>query len=378
MEYEEGSVGRGGVGMHTYVLPWVHFVLLLLTAAAAGFAMVQVALAGFGVMASGPSRKAEAIGKVKWIVLGVAVALSTYFLASMVGYEASIVAPAVPTPSTPTASFGQQTLTNLPGQSAPSGVAGWIETAVFATIADMINLFAMVFWTLTGFTGPSAMIKLNIQTATNGDVMGIFAPQTWNAMMYVQHSLYFLISVSALISFVLQGIQIQNAPSSSVAKERAMNLFKSVLLTGFLLGLTPYLLGLLNAGVSDFTQYILQIMTVHTGQLAQNTMLDTLFGQSPGTAAAYSKLKLFGGGSVANAMFDLVYAVVNFATWLVYQWRRVVLGLFITLMPLFYVGLATGKKPDLAIHWWKEVTAYMLIPFVASLFLLVAQVFIGI
>lgn len=364
--------------MHTYVLPWVHFVLLLLTAAAAGFAMVQIALAGIGVIGAGPSRKAEAIGKVKWIVLGIVVALSTYFLAHMVAYEATLVAPSTANSTAPTASFGQQTLTNLPGNPSSTGVAGWIEGAVFSTFAAMINLFAMVFWTLTGFTGPGAMIKLNIQTVTNGDVMGIFAPQTWNAMMYVQHSLYFLIGVAALISFVIQGIQIQNAPSSSVAKERAMNLFRSVLLTGFLLGLTPYLLGLLNAGVSDFTQYILQIMTVHTGQLAQNTMLDTLFGQSPGTAAAYSKLKLFGGASVANALFDLVYSVVNFATWLVYQWRRVVLGLFITLMPLFYVGLATGKKPDLAIHWWKEVTAYLLIPFVASLFLLVAQVFIGI
>lgn len=364
--------------MHTYVLPWVHFVLLLLTAAAGGFAMVQMALTGVGVIGSNPTRKAEAIGRVKWIMLGVVVSLSTYFLAHMVGYEATLISPNTGTSTAPTASFGQQAIPTLPGYNNTPGVAGFVEAAVFSTLADLISMFAMVFWVLTGFTGPGAMIRLNIQTPTNGDVMGIFAPQTWTAMMYVQHSLYFLIGVSALISFVIQGIQIQNAPSSSVAKERAMALFRSVLLTGFLIGLTPYLLGLLNAGVSDFTQYILQLMTVHTQQLAQNTMLDTLFGQSPGSAAAYSKIKLLSGASVANSLFDLVYSIVNFATWLVYQWRRVVLGLMITLMPLFYVGLVTGKKPDLAIHWWKEVTAYMLIPFVASLFLLVAQVFIGI
>lgn len=340
--------------------------------------MVQLALAGMGVIGSAPQRKEDAVGRVKWILLGTAVALATYFLAHMVGYEASLIAPGGTNPNSPIVNFGQQKVPTLPGYSNTSGVGGWVESIIFTSLSDILSLFAMVFWSLTGFTGPSAMIKLNIQTASNGDVMGIFAPQTWSAMMYVQHSLYFLIGVSALISFVLQGIQIQNAPSSSVAKERAMNLFKSVLLTGFLLGVTPYLLGLVNSGVSDLTQYILQIMTVHTEQLTQNTMLYTLFGQSPGTASMYTKIKLLDGASVANSLFDLVYSIVNFCTWVVYQWRRVVLGLLITLMPLFYVGLVTGKKPDLAVHWWKEVVAYMTIPFVASLFLLVAQVFLGI
>lgn len=340
--------------------------------------MVQIALTGIHVMGTAPSRKAEAIGRVKWIVLGTIVALSTYFLANLVGYEASLVSPGAASPTVPSVSFGTQQVPSLPGYGTNSGVAGWIESAVFSTLSDVISLFAMVFWALTGFTGPSSMIRLNIQTDTNGYVMGIFASQTWSAMMYVQHSLYFLIGISALISFVLQGIQIQNAPSSSVAKERATALFRSVMLTGFLIGATPYLLGLANAGVSDLTQYILQLMTVHTDQLAKNTMLDVLFGQTPLASSAFTKLKLLSGASVANSLFDLVYSIVNFATWLVYQWRRVVLGLLITLMPLFYVGLVTGKKPDLAIHWWKEVLAYLLIPFVASLFLLVAQVFIGI
>ncbi|MCF8567037.1 hypothetical protein LLE49_20150 [Alicyclobacillus tolerans] len=364
--------------MNTYVLPWLHFVLLLLTAAAGGFAMVQLSLAGIGVIATSPQRKADALGRVKWIVLGTVVALSTYFLAHMIGYEASLMLPRSSSANTPTVNFGQQPIPTLPGYNNNSGLGGWVESMVFSSLADILSLFAMVFWALTGFTGPSAMVRLNIQTSSNGDVMGIFAPQTWSAMMYVQHSLYFLIGVAALISFVLQGIQIQNAPSSAVAKERTVALLKSVLLTGLLMGLTPYLLGLANAGVSDLTQYILQLMKVHTSQLAQNTMLDTLFGQSPGTASMYTKIKLLSGASVANSLFDLIYSIVNFATWVVYQWRRVVLGLLITLMPLFYIGLVTGKKPDLAVHWWKEVVAYLLIPFVASLFLLVAQVFIGI
>ena len=366
--------------MNTYVLPWVHFVLLILMSLAGGFSMVHIVLAGMAITSSKSGKKEEAIGRVKWILFGTIVALSAYFLARFVGYEASLVAPSTGSGSAPTLSFTPSPVTTLPGSPSGNGVAGWIETAVFASLSDLLTMFALVFWALTGFTGPSAMVKENIQTSQNGDVMGIFSPHTWSAMMYVQHSLYFIVGVAALISFVLQGIQIQNAPSSGVAKERAVSLAKSVVLTGLLLGASPYLLGLLNAGVSDFTQYITHLISLHTEQLvqSQSTVLSLVFGQTPLAAKSFEGLKLFGGASVANAMFNLVFSIVNLCTWLVFQWRRIVLGMLITLMPLFYVGLVTGKKADIAIHWWKEVAAYLLIPFIASIFLLMAQVFIGI
>lgn len=241
-------------------------------------------------------------------------------------------------------------------------------------------MFAAAFWALAGFTGPSAMIDANIQDQqSNGYVMGIFPETTWTAMMYVQHALYIFIAIAALISFVVQGIQIQNSPSSSVAKERAVGLAKSVATTGLMLGATPYLLGLANAGVSDLTQYVQGLIGDHTAAIAKaNPMVNIMFNPGTLNMSAITNLSLFSGNSLMNSIFALIYSAVNLVMWIVYQWRRVVLAFLITLMPLFYIGFVTGRKPDLAIHWWKEVIAYMFIPFVVSLLLLVAQVFIGI
>lgn len=368
--------------MSTYILPLLRLVMDALAVAAVGFSVVHISFVGVAIIGQKPSAKEEAIGRIKWILIGLSVALGAYFFEALVAYLAAAVSPAIAV-TQPTYSAVNPPATSLPGTTMSSGLSGWVENSIIASLARLSDLVAVIAWALSGFTGPNAMALANVQTAKNGDVLGIFAPKTWAAMMYVQHSLYFVIVVAALISFALQGIQIQNAPSSGVAKERAVTLIKNIIMAGLLLGGTPYLLGLANSAVSDFAQYINQLITAHTELLAKsNGIIQLLFGASPQGASALTKWKLFSVGnenvSLANAFFNMVFAIVNLITWLIYQIRRIILAFLITLMPLFYIGLVTGKRTDLVLHWWKEVLSYLLVPVIAMLFLFVAQVFLGI
>lgn len=358
---------------------WVNFVLEILMACAGAFSMAQMSIAGIGIISASPQKRAEAVSRIKWIAIGTGVAVLSYVLTRFIAYEASIVAPHV-TATAPGMSYQPGQLLKLPGVQNKAGIEGWVVNVVFSSLTDFCKMIAAACWALTGFTGPSAMIDANIQDGqSHGYVMGIFPETTWTAMMYVQHSLYIFVAVAALISFVIQGIQIQNAPSSSVAKERVVSLIKSIVTTGFMIGGTPYILGIVNAGVSDLTNYVQGIAYVHTVDIAKaNPMVKMMFNPNKLSASAMSNLALFSGNSMLNAIFAMFYSVVNLIMWAVYQWRRVVLAFLITLMPLFYIGFVTGKKPDLALHWWKELIAYMFIPFMLSLLLLVAQVFIGI
>jgi hypothetical protein len=367
--------------MNAYILPLLRFVLAILTAVAVGFSVIQITFAGIAMIGNKPGGKEEAAGKIKWIIVGLIASLSTYFLGALVTHIAIAVAPN----TAYTNSIGTSTsgLMALPGTgSSLGGIGGWIESEIFSAASAIMQLIAAVEWALTGFIGPTGMALNNLQVGTNGDIMGIFSPTTWSTIMYVQHSLYFVIAVAALISFMLQGIQIQNSPSSGVAKERAATLVKNIIVAGLMLGGTPYLLGLANATVADFAQYIQQLMGVHTAALANSVVGDIVFSPGSLDATAFKDFKLFSGvgigSSLANSFFAMVMFLVNLLMWLVYQWRRVVLAMLLALMPLFYIGLVTGKRTDLIIHWWKEVLAYMLVPVVALLFLYVAQVFIGI
>ncbi|SFU95255.1 hypothetical protein [Alicyclobacillus macrosporangiidus] len=372
--------------MSNDLLSLTHFVLAILMAGAAGFALVQTGLAGIAIISTSPQKKAEALGRVKWIVIGAILALSAYTLTALVSWEMTQVSGGQTGGSLTTSPPSDSQLIQLPGMTdSGEGIKGWLMDATFAVLAGLLDALAAIFWALTGFTGPAAMITANIWTPDKNDswVMGIFSTQTWSAMMYVQHSLYALVAIAALISFVIQGIQIENAPSSAIAKERAATLAKNVVVAGLVLGLTPYALGLLNAGVSDLTQWVLNLSASHDQQLAPNSFWGFLFYDGTQSSADFiANLKLFAGTSsgslIGNSLFNLLMSVVNLCMWVTYQWRRVVLAILITLMPLFAIGLVTGKRVDLIVHWWKEVTAYMLLPFVAALFLLIARVFIGI
>jgi hypothetical protein len=367
----------------TDLLSLTRFVLTILMAASGGFALVQTALAGIAIISSSPQKKAEAMGRVKWIVIGAVLALSTYTLTAFVSWEMQQVSGGANTGSLGTSSAPNSELIQLPGMTDSGGITGWIVSGIFAGITALLDAIAAIFWALTGFTGPSAMAADNVWTQSKNStwIMGIFSTQTWSAMMYVQHALYVLVAIAALISFVIQGIQVQSAPSSAIAKERAVTLGKNVVAAGLVLGLTPYGLGLLNAGVSSLTEWVLGLSAAHAQALAHTGLWGLLFGSKPGNASMVQDIRLFAGTSsgslLGNALFNLVLSVVNFCMWVVYQWRRVVLAILITVMPLFCIGLVTGRRVDLIVHWWKEVIAYMLIPFVAALFLLVAWVFIG-
>lgn len=369
------------------LLSFTQLILTLLTAAAGGFAVVETALAGVAIISSSPQKKAEAAGKVKWIVIGTVIALSAGTLVAFVSWEISKVTVGT------AASMGDlgapgASLVALPGNTSSFGVTGWIISAIFASFDALLNTLSAIFWTLAGYTGPASMIAANIWTPSKNStwMMGIFPTQTWSAMMYVRNSLYALVAIAALISFVIQGIQIGNAASSTVAKERAVTLAKNVVALGLVLGLTPVGLGLLNAGTSSLTQWILDLIKSHSQAMTNGTMYMDGFvfnvQSTPNSFAAVSALKMFAGTSsgsaLGNSLFNLTLSIINLIMWVVYQWRRVVLAILITLMPLFGIGLVTGRRVDLIVHWWKEVTAYMLIPFVAALFLLIAHVFIGI
>lgn len=366
--------------MHTYILPLLHLVMDTLAIAAVGFSVVHVSFAGIAILSHKSSAKEDAAGRIKWILIGLIVALGAYSLGALVSYLGGALSPTT-SYAIPTGTAVNPPAAQLPGTNELGGLGGWVESIIFASFADLMNLVAIVAWTLSGFTGPNAMALQNLQTATNGNIMGMFAPKTWAAMMYVQDSLYFIVGVAAVVSFALQGIQIQNAPSSGVAKERAVTLVKNIILAALLLGGTPYLLGLANSVVSDFAQYINHMITVHTELLAQsNVWVQLLFGSGPTSASRLTKWELFGTGvsaSVANSFFNMVLAIVNLIMWIMFQIRRVVLAFLITLMPLFYIGLVTGKRADLVLHWWKEVLSYLLVPVIVMLFLFVAQVFLG-
>lgn len=357
---------------------YLHFVMLFLGTAAFGFTLVHTALAGIAIMGSHPQKKEEAAGRIKWIVVGAVIAFSSYVIAGVSGHVAAVIEPSISGKALSGSAVNAGTM-ELPGMGSHWGMGGWVESLIFNTLSDLLNMFAIVFWTLVGFQGPTSMALANVQSATNTNVMGIFSPTTWSAMMYVQHAFYFVIAFAAVISFSMQGINIQNAPSSAIAKERLMTLIKNVIVAGILLGGTPYLLGLLNSGVEVFSNYITHMITVHTALLDNSgTITQTIFGRVPLSPSLFTKFELFSGQSLANAFFNLLLSVVNLIMWVVYQMRRITLALMITFMPLFYLGLVTGKNASLVTHWWKEIISYLLIPVTAMLFLLVAQVFLGI
>ncbi|WP_258111250.1 hypothetical protein [Alicyclobacillus sp. SP_1] len=363
--------------MHAYLLPLLQFVLYLLMAVAGAVALVQGSLVGLAIIRGGARERAEALARLKWVAFGTLAALSALLLARFSAYLAHALSPAVALPAKDTSPFQTPSLASLPGNHA-SGVGGWILNEIFLSIDGLCTLFAMVFWAFTGFQSMGSMAAHNVYSPHDGDLLGVFAPQTWAAMMTVQHTLYALVGIAAVVSFVIQGIRIASAQSSARAREGWVDLLRNVLWLGVMLGITPYLLGLLNAGVSDITLYLLHEVHVHTAHLSLTGYSAALLSRKPLNPELVRDYKLFGGASVANSVFGLVYAVVNFCVWLIYLWRRVVLAILVTLMPLFFIGYVTGKRQDLAIHWWKEVITYLAIPMVGALMLLMASVFLGI
>lgn len=370
--------------MSTYIIPFFHLIMVIIGALSAAWTIFNVIRAGIEIMGQGGEKKADGIARVKWIIIGAVASVSAFTLAGIAGLLATTLqgnATGI-SGSFTQGDSGSQQLMNLPNAGQGSGVTGWVTGAGLSLIAFLFNMFAEIFWQISGPNGPvgpSAMVQANIASPSNGDVMGIFSPTTWSAMMYVQHTLDFVIAIAAVIAFSIQGMRIQGA-APSIAKERAMDLVRNILLVGIVLGLTPMAMGLVTSGVSDLTMYIMGQIQTHVklvndaGSIGYGPLL---YSANPITVNQAAQIALFRDNSVANSFFNLVFSVVNLLTYLVYTWRRVMLAIFITIMPLFYIGLVTGRRQDLVIHWWKEFLSYMLIPFAASLFLFIAAVFIG-
>ena len=367
--------------MSTYIIPFFNLIMVIIGSLSAAWTIFNIIRAGIEIMGQGGDKKADGIARVKWIIIGAVASVSAFTLAGVAGLLATTLqgnATGVSGTFTQGGS-GTQQLIQLPSNSQGSGIQGWVTGALMAALAFIFNTFAAMFWSISGMSGPAAMIQSNIATASNGNVMGIFSPVTWSAMLYVQHTLDFVVGIAAVIAFSIQGMRIQGA-APSIAKERATDLIRNVLLVAIVLGLTPMAMGLVTSGVSDLTMFILGEMQKHV-QMVKNagslSYSQFIYSAQPTTVDNALKMSLFKDNDVANSLFNLVFSVVNLLSYLVYTWRRVMLAIFITIMPLFYIGLVTGRRQDLVIHWWKEFLSYMLIPFVSSLLLFIASVFIG-
>lgn len=374
------------------ILPLLTIALKILSAIAGAWTLFHLIKAGLGIMSGNSRSKEEGISRFKFVIIGGVVSLSTYFFAEMIQVlMVAAINGGSSSGSSNTLSItdtSPPTINGIPGTSSDGNpILDWVINSVTSSITRILDMLAGVLWAFSGFATQKGLITANILTRTPGNndlVLGMFAQKTWDAMMYIQHSLTWVVGVSALIYFVIQGMKIQAAPSSMIAKERLFEVFKGVLVTALVMALTPELINLATLAMSDITYWVLDTMDAHTAALvaAGNnnrplSFTNLIYGDVSVPEVQFFKINMTANLALPNSLFRLVYAVINLCCYVVYTWRRVFLALWISFLPIFYIGLVTGRNSALVFHWWKEFIAYLLVPTVAALFLYASFVFIG-
>ncbi|MFD1674857.1 hypothetical protein [Alicyclobacillus fodiniaquatilis] len=376
-------------GFQSTILPLVTSVMKILSAIAGAWTLFHLVKAGLGIMSGQARAKEEGLSRFKFVIIGGVISLGSYFFAEMIGVlmtaavsttTATNAASVSISPTTP------PTINGIPGQSSGGNpILAWVINAVTGSIDAVLDMLSGVLMAFSGFVTQTGLIKANIlaqKSGANNLVLGMFAPKTWAGMMYIQHSLMWIVGVAALIYFVVQGMQVQAAPSSIIAKERLYEVFKSIFITAAVMALSPELINWATLAMSDITYWVLDMISAHTAALSNDpnralSFSDLIFGDQPISMTQFFTIKVTSNLEFPNSLFRLVYAIVNLCCYVVYTWRRVFLALWISFLPVFYIGLVTGRNKTLIIHWWKEFIAYLLVPSVAALFLFASFVFIG-